>query len=390
MADTTIVQGDPAEVTAWSHRTFTQALRSCTGARLMAAGLNPRDQTNFVQWFDELSKGPGSSVVFPLVPNPTGKGVIGDAPMAGQGTPLKPFTDKIYIDQYRKMVQLVGRMSQQRVAYSERNQAKVGLANYHKDALDISLFNQACGNTFQTFAGYTGLNAVSAPDSSHWFFANDKANEANLTSSDTFHPFYIDQFVAMAQGGLPFPIKPVVIKGVEIQGVLFLTQWQVRDLKATFGEGGWGAIYQAAIQGGQITGNPIFTGAIGFRNNVVIHQDTRVVWGDTSQNQVFDPVTQTMQPAPTALGAPATGVMSVNRAVFLGAQAIGYASGAIEGPDGKPLRVTWNEELHDGANQLWIYAGMIGGLKKLRFMNMDYATVVCSTWGQPTQPALPV
>lgn len=44
---------------------------------------------------------------------------------------------------------------------------------------------------------------------------------------------------------------------------------------------------------------------------------------------------------------------------------------------------------HDGANQLWIYAGMIGGLKKLRFMNMDYATVVCSTWGQPTQPALP-
>jgi len=355
----------------------------------MAAGLNPRDQTNFVQWFDELSKGPGSSVIFPLVPNPTGQGVIGDAPMAGQGVMLKPFTDKIYIDQYRKMVQLVGRMSQQRVAYSERNQAKVGLANYHKDALDISLFNQACGNTSQTFAGYTGLNAVAAPSSTNWFFANDKANEGSLTSSDTFHPFYIDQFVALAQGGLRFPIKPVVIKGVEIQGILFLTQWQVRDLKATFGEGGWGTIYQAAVQGGQITGNPIFTGAIGFRNNVVIHQDTRVCWGNTSQNQIFDSATQTMVPAPTALGAPATGTTSVNRAVFLGAQAIGYASGAIEGPDGKPLRVTWNEELHDGANQLWIYAGMIGGLKKLQFMNTDYATVVCSTWGQPTQPALP-
>ncbi len=135
---------------------------------------------------------------------------------------------------------------QQRVAYSERNQAKVGLANYHKDALDISLFNQACGNTFQTFPGYTGLNEVSAPDSAHWFFANDAANEAALSSSDTFHPFYIDQFVALCDGGLPFPIKPVVIKGVEIKGVLFLTQWQVRDLKATFGEGGWGAIYQAA------------------------------------------------------------------------------------------------------------------------------------------------
>ena len=62
------------------------------------------------------------------------------------------------------------------------------------------------------------------------------------------------------RGGLPFPIKPVVIKGVEISGVLFLHPFQVRDLKATFGEGGWGTIYQAALQGGQITGNPINQG----------------------------------------------------------------------------------------------------------------------------------
>lgn len=389
MAETVVAHGDPAATIVWSHRVFTQALRSCVGARLMAAGLNPRDQTNFVQWFDELTKGPGDTINYPLIPNPTGPGVLGDAPMKGQGVPLTKFLDSVVINQQRQMIQLTGRMSQQRVAYSERNQSKVGLANWCKDILDISIFNQACGNTAQTDPSYTGLNPVTAPDTAHWIIANGAANEAALTSTDTFHPFYIDQFVALAQGGLPFPIKPVVIKGVEIAGVLFLHPYQVRDLKQEFGEGGWGDIYRAAIQGGQVTGNPIFTGAIGFRNNVVIHQDSRVCWGDTTQNQIFDPIANAMIAAPTALGAVAAGTTSVARAVFMGAQALAYASGAVEGPDGKPLRVTWNEEIQDGGNQLLIYAGMIYGIKKTRFNSQDYATVVCSTWAQPTQPAIP-
>jgi hypothetical protein len=132
-----------------------------------------------------------------------------------------------------------------------------------------------------------------------------------------------------------------------------------------------------------------FTGAIGFRNNVVIHQDSRVCWGDSAQNTIFDPIANTQVTAPTSLGAAASGTTSVGRAVFMGAQALAYASGAVEGPDGKPLRVTWNEEIQDGGNQLLIYAGMIYGIKKTRFNGQDYATVVCSTWAQPTQPAIP-
>lgn len=85
---------------------------------------------------------------------------------------------------------------------------------------------------------------------------------------------------------------------------------------------------------------------IGMRNNVVIHQDARVPWGDTTQNQIFDPIANAMVAAPTALGAPATGTTSVGRAIFMGAQAICYATGAISGPDGKPLRVMWNEEIN--------------------------------------------
>lgn len=209
--------------------------------------------------------------------------------------------------------------------------------------------NQLCGNTAQTNIAYTGMQAPIAPDAAHQFFAGTATSEATLTSSMIFSVELIPNFVAKAQQTLAFPIKPVVIKGIEIAGVLFLNGLQVRDLKKNFTAGEWGDIYRAALQGGQITGNPLFTGAIGMYDNVVIHQDSRVAWGDTSQNQIFDPITKTMIGAPTALGAPATGVTSVARAVFVGAQAAAYACGSEQGPAGQPLRVSWVEELDEQA-----------------------------------------
>jgi N4-gp56 family major capsid protein len=243
--------------------------------------------------------------------------------------------------------------------------------------------NQLCGNTAQTNVAYTGNQAPIAPDAAHQFFAGTAVSEATLTNADIFSVTLIPNFVAKAQGTLAFPIKPVVIKGIEIAGVVFLHPLQVRDLKTNFTPGEWGDIYRAALQGGQVTGNPIFTGAIGMYDNVVIHQDSRVSWGDTTQNLVFDPITKTMVGAPTTLGAPATGTTNVARAVFVGAQAAAYACGAEEGPAGQPLRVKWVEELLDANNQLRVTAGMIWGIKKTVFNSQDFATVVCSTWAQP-------
>lgn len=207
------------------------------------------------------------------------------------------------------------------------------------------MLNQLGGNTAQTNIAYTGLQPPIAPDADHQYFAGTATSEATLTSADIFSVELIPQYVALAQGTLTFPIKPVVIKGIEIAGILFLHPLQVRDLKKNFTSGEWGDIYRAALQGGQVTGNPLFTGAIGMYDNVVIHQDSRVPWGDTDQNTIFDPITKLKIGAPTALGAPAAGVTDVARAIFVGAQAACYACGAEEGPAGQPLRVRWIEEL---------------------------------------------
>jgi N4-gp56 family major capsid protein len=136
------------------------------------------------------------------------------------------------------------------------------------------------------------------------------------------------------------------------------------------------------MQGGQITGNPIFTGAIGMYENVVIHQDARVPYGNTLQNVVYDSATQTNVPAPTALGLAATGTTDVARAIFVGAQAAAVSFGGdAKNNGGQPLRVRWVEELLDANNQLRVTAGMIWGVHKTQFpASTDYATIVVSTW----------
>lgn len=59
---------------------------------------------------------------------------------------------------------------------------------------------------------------------------------------------------------------------------------------------------------------------------------------------------------------------------------------------GSTRSVVGRTSSQDGGNQLLIYAGMIYGIKKTRFtiggVAQDYATVVCSTWAQATQPAI--
>lgn len=385
MAETVVPVNDPTAVVVYSHRVFYQAIRSTVAAKLMAVGLDPKSQTNFVQMFDETSKGPGDTIKYDLIPNPQGPGVAGDGVLAGQEVTFTWLQDTLTINQLRQAELLVGRMSQQRVPYSMRDVAKVGLANWWKEMIDYGLLNQLGGNTGQTNINYTGMQAPVAPDTAHWIFGGDATSEATLDSNDIFTIDVIPSLVAKAQGTLQFPIKPVTIKGVEISGVLFLHPLQVKALKTNFTQGEWGDIFRAALQGGQITGNPIFTGAIGMIDGVVIHQDAHVPYGDTTQNTIIvpnGPGAYTTAPAPNALGAAAVGTTNVARGIFVGAQAAAIAFGGEEGPEGKNLRVKWVEELLDGANQLRISAGMIWGVKKTRFASQDLATIVVSTWAQ--------
>lgn len=381
MAETIVPTNDPAAVVIYSRRLFIQAIHTPVLAKLMAPGLNARDQTSIVQLFDEPLKGPGDTVKFDFLPQLSGAGVIGDTPLAGQESPLTWQVNSFTINQHRNAVLIVGRMSQQRIPWSMRDAAYAQLANWIKGILDAGLLNQAACNTNQSNTAYTGLNSCATLDSNHQILSGGAANEASLTASQIMDLELITEAVAKAQSTLIVPIKPPVIKGIEISGMIFLHHTQVRDLKNNFQAGEWGNLMGMAMQGGQVTGNPIWTGAIGVRDNCVMHADANVPWGSSSQNQMMLP-TGTLVASPTVLG-----TTSVARGIFLGAQALTVAFGAADNVEGRPLRARWYEEVLDGGNQLRVTGGFIWGAAQPQVTiggtANNYATIIMSTYAAP-------
>lgn len=362
MADFSVGVGDAAAVKLFSHRLFTQAIQSTTAWKLASISTSRESPDNIVQILDETQKTEGDNIKYDLIGKLDGDGVIGDNTLAGNEETLTIFQDSIIIDQLRHAVLPRGAMSQQRVPFSMRDQSKLKLVDWWAERWDLSLINQITGNTNQADIRYTGLQATVAPSTTHQIFANGAASEAALASTDNFTLDLIDKAVAKAHT-LSTPIKPLRLHGMEIFGVLLLHPYQVRALRENYSTGQWGDIQKAALMGSQISGNPIFTGAIGMYGNVVIHEAPRIPYGSNAQ------VT-----GGTSLNA--VGVTDVARGVFCGSQAACLAFGRAYGWD---MKCKWFEELLDGGNQLRITGGSIFGMKKTRFNSSDYATITISS-----------
>lgn len=346
MATTNYAVGDALAVKLWSKKLAHEALKETFIYKFIGD-----DENSIIQLKEETGKGPGDRVTVGLRMQLAGAGVSGDGTLEGQEEALTTYSDNVTIDQLRHAVRSAGKMSEQRVPFSVREEARMGLQDWFAGRMDTAFFNQICGNSAQTDTRYTGSIVPTAPSSNNVIYAGGAGTEASVSASVTmrFSLTLIDVCVEKAKTLSPM-IRPVRLKGEEYY-VMFLHPYQVTDLRIqSASAGSWYDIQKAAITGGQITGNPIFTGALGVYNGVVLHSATRVV-----------------QPA---------AVSTAYRAVFCGAQAAAIAYGRDQGAE----RFNWTEELFDYGNQLGVSAGTIWALKKLVFNSQDFGTIVCSTY----------
>jgi N4-gp56 family major capsid protein len=305
-----------------------------------------------IQIKEETSKSPGDRITVGLRMQLTADGVSGDGTLEGNEEALTTYSDNVLIDQLRHAVRSAGKMSEQRVPFSVREESRMGLQDWFAGRSDVAFFNQVAGNTAQADLRYTGSNATTAPSSNNVIYAGGATAEGSLSATTTmkFSLTLIDVCVEKAKTLVPM-IRPVRLKGEEYY-VMFLHPYQVTDLRiASAAAGSWYDIQKAAITGGQVTGNPIFTGALGMYNNVILHTAFRV---------------------PAVVATQAT----VYRSVFCGAQAAAIAYGRDNGAE----RFSWVEELFDYGNQLGVSAGCIWGLKKLVFNSQDFGTIVASSY----------
>jgi len=196
----------------WAKKLAAEALRKTFFSDLIG-----RSTDSVIVRRDEMKEA-GDRVTVGLRAQLTGAGVSGDATLEGNEEALATYGDTLMIDQLRNGVRSAGRMSEQRVLFDFREEAKAGLSDWIADRWDTSYFNQICGFTPQSDVRYTGNNAVIAPDTTHIFRPNSKTADESLTTGDEFTLSIIDLLVARAAqfttaAGSGVPIRPATFNG---------------------------------------------------------------------------------------------------------------------------------------------------------------------------------
>ena len=322
------------------------------------------DSNSLVQIQGETQKAAGDRITIGLRMLLTGAGIQGDDTLEGNEEALTLYSDNVFINQLRHATRSKGKMSEQRVPWSVREENRTALKDWWAERLEQWAANQLAGNTAQTDTRYTGNQATITVDAAHLLIAGPNgiasSAETSISATTSFGTGNyltltdIDRAVVRAKTLTP-KIRPIRAGGKDWY-VMFLHPYQVGPLRNdAAASNSWATLQRAAVQGGDLTENPIFTGALGVYNQVILHE-----WSYL----------------PTAVSASAAATNVIRRAVFAGAQAGAMAYGQ----DGGPNQMSWVEELFDFGNQLGVAAGMIAGLKKTVFNSADFGTIVVSSY----------
>jgi N4-gp56 family major capsid protein len=354
MADTAYPVNHPLAVKRWSNDLMKEALKRTWALQFMGTSSN-----SLCQIKTELGKEAGDRLTFGLRAQLQGAGVSGDNVLEGNEEALVTYSQNVLIDQLRHAVRSDGKMSEQRVPFSVREEARDGLADWWADRYDRWFINQLTGNTAETDSRYYGFNALVAPDADHLISIGTGGNlEASLSATSTCKMSLAGIDYAVEHGKLAQnALRPIRVGGDDYF-VLFLHPWQVTDLRTNTNTAQWADIQKAAMAGGQVKDNPIFTGALGVYNGTILKESVRLPLISTSQVTKVD------------------GTSGVIRAVLCGAQALCMGYGRTSGKN----TYSWEEETFDYGNKLGVAAGCQAGMVKTRFNGSDFATMVISTY----------
>ena len=354
--------GDPMAQKLWSKKLAVEANKSIDIDPLIGES----DQS-VIQVKTETKKGNGDQITFGLRMQLVGDGFSSDDVAEGNGEQLGTNSDKVTIDELGHVVGVKSEhtIDAQRVPFNLREHARAGLADWFMTRKTRSFFGHVCGATPLNFLPkakkFTANNPVTAPSVGRVIRPNARANDGALVAGDRLTLDLIDKAVELAKTGGSagkVMIRPVVVDGQKMY-VMYLHSTQVTDLRTNTASGQWLDIQKAAMAGMQSAKSPIFTGALGVYNNVVLREAQDVTQGVSADGKSFVPNTR--------------------RAVLLGAQAATIAYGKAGGSE----QYRWNEELLDHKRNLEVSAWAIWGLKKTTYNGDDFGCVVIPTYAAP-------
>lgn len=289
------------------------------------------NEQSMIQELEDLKKEAGSNISFGLGMKLSGAGITGDSTLEGNEEAMVDYDEDLAIDQLRHAVRLTGRMDEKKSAYNMRVSAKNRLADWWAERIDKEIVDKLCGNVSSTFA-----NTPTAAAASRALFVGGQSSIANITTANKFDTKMLDAAKETAKLASPM-IRPVRVGGKEYY-VAILHPYSMTALRQD-------PVWNQAQREANVRGedNPIFSGAAGIYNGIVIHEHEYIYrTGDGS------------------------GGAQVARNVFCGQQ-----SGVI----GWGANVQWVEKSFDYGNSWGISCGAIFGTIKPIFNSVDYGVI---------------
>jgi len=331
-----------------------------------------KNDTNAIVWVNkDLQKSKGDTVTVPLTTKLSGNGVDGDDELEGNEEAISAYSESIAIDQKRFGVRLTGQLDEQKNAYDMRSDAKNKLSIRLQEFIERQIFLKLAGVTNVTLTDIAGtvVGATCAwsntpdyiPDAdtdagygARYLGADYTSGATSLAATDLLTPALISRAKIKAMLASP-KILPLRVKGKDYY-VLFVHPYQAFDLKnnATYAQ----AQREAASRGSE---NPIFTGALGIWDGVIVHEHEYVPWLDVSVA------------GDSFRGASAGTDFAVDacRALLCGRQAVAYVQ--AKNPN------SWVEKSFDYKNKTGFATGLIGGIQKVMFNDKEYGVVALDT-----------
>lgn len=357
MAITTVGTNDPKAVKRYSAMLMVDIGReSYFTSTMMGEGA---DAPLPIQRLTELESAAGDKISFDLSMQLKQRPTPGDDRLEGREEKLIDYTDEVYIDQLRHGVNCGGRMSRKRTLHDLRQIGRARLREYWARVFDELIFMYLSGgpNTSEysgnyifdeTYTGHAG-NAFQAPDSDHIVYG-DGSGKGSLTTGGTMTANLISEVMTKAevQGGGSdglSELRPIRVSG-QSHHVLLMHPWAKYDLRTAAGASNWLEIQKAAA-GAVGNKSPIFTGAMGMHDGVILHSHKSCI-------RYHD----------YGVG----GDVDATRALFMGAQAAVLAFGS----PGNGFRFDWIEDTDDRQNQLVVTSACMLGCKKVQFNSKDF------------------
>ena len=328
MADTTTTANLRAK--KWSKKFFRYGLFNSFFGKFVGKTVQdeePRRRSNniirtddnaVVQVVMDLTKEKGDTIVFPLLYPLTGNGQV-NGTLEGNEVGIANYDYSLSVVDWGHATRDAGPLTRQQAAFEWDPRARFALQRWYARALDSASYKAMAG---LAFAGDNATDLVAVDPSSRQVYCGSPAGVFDTYTTDTllsaaptaYFDLQVVRYVRRYAVASEPTVRPIMVGSDEMY-LMFLHPYQVKALKDSTA---WNTLQQSSIAYRGMK-NPLFKGALGVYDNVILHEYQR------AETRTGDALAESLTTNTFDAGDQLTNGGDVARALFCGAQACAHA-----------------------------------------------------------------